>query len=56
MRIRNIAGYEVNRNKRFAQWAVAPIQPADDSLMEGISLFMEENCEAESLEETREIR
>jgi hypothetical protein len=27
-----------------------------DSLMEEISLFVEENCEAEILEETREIR
>ena len=26
------------------------------SLMEAISLFVEENCEAEILEETREIR
>ncbi len=27
-----------------------------DSLMEEISLFVEENCEAEILEETRETR
>lgn len=27
-----------------------------DSLMEEISLFVEENCKAEILEETREIR
>jgi len=27
-----------------------------DSLMEEISLFVEENCEAEILEEIREIR
>ncbi len=27
-----------------------------DSLMEKISLFVEESCEAEILEETREIR
>ena len=32
------------------------INPMADSLMEEISLFVEENCEAEILEETREIR
>ena len=36
--------------------AIVPHHAAADSLMEKISLFMEENCEAEILEETREIR
>ena len=36
--------------------AVVPHQAMADSLMEQISLFVEENCEAEILEETREIR
>jgi uncharacterized protein YlxP (DUF503 family) len=36
--------------------AVVPYQAMADSLMEQISLFVEENCEAEILEETREIR
>ena len=36
--------------------AVVPHQAMTDSLMDEISLFVEENCEAEILEETREIR
>ncbi len=36
--------------------AIAPHNAMADSLMEEISLFVEENCEAEILEETREIR
>ncbi len=36
--------------------AVVPNNAVADSLMEGISLFVAENCEAEILEETREIR
>ena len=36
--------------------AVVPHNAMGDSLMEEISLFVEENCEAEILEETREIR
>ena len=36
--------------------AIVPHNAMADSLMEEISLFMEENCEAEILEETREIR
>ena len=35
---------------------IVPHNAMADSLMEEISLFMEENCEAEILEETREIR
>ena len=36
--------------------AIVPHNAMADSLMEGISRFVEENCEAEILEETREIR
>ena len=36
--------------------AIVPHNAMADSLMEQISLFTEENCEAEILEETREIR
>ncbi len=36
--------------------AVVPHNAMADSLMEEISMFVEENCEAELLEETREIR
>ncbi len=36
--------------------AVVPHCALADSLMEEISRFVEENCEAEILEETREIR
>jgi len=36
--------------------AVVPHNALADSLMEEISLFLEANCEAEILEETREIR
>lgn len=36
--------------------AVVPHRALADSLMEEISRFVEENCEAEILEETREIR
>ena len=36
--------------------AIVPHNAMADSLMEEISLFVEENCEAEILEETREIR
>lgn len=36
--------------------AIFPHNALADSLMEEISRFMEENCEAEILEETREIR
>ncbi len=36
--------------------AIVPHNAAADSLMEEISRFIEENCEAEILEETREIR
>ena len=36
--------------------AVVPHNAMADSLMEEISLFVEENCEAEILRETREIR
>ena len=36
--------------------AIAPHNAMADSLMEEISRFVEENCEAEILEETREIR
>lgn len=36
--------------------AIVPHSAMADSLMEEISLFVEENCEAEILEETREIR
>jgi len=36
--------------------AIVPNSALADSLMEEISLFAEENCEAEILEETREIR
>ena len=36
--------------------AIVPHNAMADSLMEDISLFVEENCEAEILEETREIR
>jgi len=35
---------------------IVPHNAMADSLMEEISLFVEENCEAEILEETREIR
>ena len=36
--------------------AIVPHNAMADSLMEEISLFAEEHCEAEILEETREIR
>ena len=36
--------------------AVVPHNALADNLMEEISLFLEANCEAEILEETREIR
>ncbi len=36
--------------------AVVPHNAFADSLMESISLFVEENCDAEILEEIREIR
>ena len=36
--------------------AIVPHSAMADSLMEEISLFVEENCEAEILEETREVR
>ena len=36
--------------------AIVPHNAMADSLMEEISLFVEENCEAEILEETRELR
>ena len=36
--------------------AVVPHHAIADSLMDEISAFIEENCEAEILEETREIR
>ena len=36
--------------------AIVPHNAMADSLMEEISRFVEENCEAEILEETREIR
>ena len=40
----------------IAAAAVVPHNAMADSLMEEISLFVEENCEAEILRETREIR
>ena len=36
--------------------AIVPYNAMADSLMDEISLFVEENCEAEILEEAREIR
>ena len=36
--------------------AIVPHAAMADSLMEEISRFVEENCEAEILEETREMR
>ncbi len=36
--------------------AIVPHNAMADSLMDEISAFIEENCEAEILEETREIR
>lgn len=36
--------------------AIVPHNAMADSLMEKISLFVEENCEADILDETREIR
>ena len=36
--------------------AIVPHNAMADSLMEEISLFVEENCEADILDETREIR
>jgi uncharacterized protein YlxP (DUF503 family) len=36
--------------------AIVPHNTMADSLMDEISLFVEENCEAEILEEAREIR
>ena len=36
--------------------AIVPRNAIADSLMEEISMFMEENCDAEILEETQEIR
>jgi hypothetical protein len=36
--------------------AIIPHNAMADSLMEKISLFVEENCEADILDETREIR
>ena len=40
----------------IAAVAVVPHNAMADSLMEEISRFVEENCEAEILDETREIR
>jgi len=36
--------------------AIVPHHAMADSLMDEISAFIEENCEAEILEETREVR
>ena len=36
--------------------AIVPHHAMADSMMDQISAFIEENCEAEILEETREIR
>ena len=36
--------------------AIVPHNAMADSLMDEISLFVEENCEAEILDETREMR
>lgn len=36
--------------------AIVPHNAMADSLMDEISLFVEENCEAEMLDESREIR
>ena len=36
--------------------AIVPHNAFADSLMEAVSLFMEENCDAEIIEEIREIR
>ena len=36
--------------------AIVPHNAMADSLMDEISLFVEENCEAEILDEQREIR
>ena len=36
--------------------AIVPHNAMADSLMEEISLFVEKNCEAEILKETREVR
>ena len=36
--------------------AVVPHRAAADSLMDEISLFVEQNCEAEILDESRELR
>ena len=36
--------------------AIVPHNAMADSLMEEISQFVEENCEAEMIEETREVR
>ena len=36
--------------------AIVPHNAMADSLMEEISLFVEENCEAEIIQETRDIR
>ena len=36
--------------------AIVPHNAAADSMMDEISRFVEENCEAELLDETREIR
>ena len=49
-------GQETHRIIEISAAAIVPHRAMADSLMEEISRFTEENCEAEILGETREIR
>lgn len=45
-----------NISESFVLAAIVPHNQIADSLMNEISLFVEENCDAEILDEQREIR
>ncbi len=47
---------DVHRIIVIAVAAIVPHNAMADSLMNEISLFVEENCDAEMIDETREIR
>lgn len=54
--VAEIAEQDVHQIIEIGMAAIVPNRAMADSLMEEISAFVEENCEAEILEETREIR
>ena len=47
---------DIHQIIEIAAAAIVPHQAMADSLMEDISRFVEENCDAEILEEQRELR